>query len=132
MADSCYRYQMLKNLNPSKATGLDNIPARVIQDATEIISPCITHITNLSIEQNTFPVKFKRARVIPLYKKGSKIEHGNYQPVSILCCISKIIEKVVFEQIDSYLSLHNILYEFQSSFRKSYSTDTFTLFTRFY
>lgn len=120
--------KMLKGLNPNKATGLDNIPARFILDAAEIISPCITHITNLSIEQSTFPVDFKRARVIPLYKKGSKLEQGNYRPVSILCCISKIIEKVVFEQVDSYLTTHNLLYEFQSGFRKSYSTDTCLLY----
>ena len=50
----------------------------------------------------TFPTEFKRARVAPLYKKGSKLEQGNYRPVSIPCCLSKIIERVVYEQIKNY------------------------------
>jgi hypothetical protein len=81
---------------------LDYIPTWFIQDAGEVIAPCITHITNLSIQQSTFPTEFKRARVAPLYKKGSKLEQGNYRPVSILCCLSKIIERVVYEQIENY------------------------------
>ena len=63
----------LKALNPSKATGHDNIPARFLKDSAEIISPQITHIINLSIKQGTFPQIFKIARVTPLYKKGSKL-----------------------------------------------------------
>ncbi len=120
--------EKLKNLNSSKATGLDNIPARFLRDAAEVITPCITHIINMSIEQGYCPNDFKFARVIPLYKKGSKLEHGNYRPVSILCSLSKIIEKIIFEQIDKYLASHNLLYEFQSGFRKSHSTDTCVLY----
>ncbi len=108
--------------------GLDNIPARFLRDAAEVITPCITHIINMSIEQGYCPNDFKFARVIPLYKKGSKLEHGNYRPVSILCSLSKIIEKIIFEQIDTYLASHNLLYEFQSGFRKSHSTDTCVLY----
>jgi len=75
-----------------------------------------------------FPNDFKLARVIPLYKKGSKLDHGSYRPVSILCSMSKVIEKIIFEQIDKYLASHNLLYEFQSGFRKSHSTDTCLLY----
>lgn len=118
----------LKALNPSKATGLDNIPCRFLRDAAEVITPSITFIINLSITQGHFPREFKLAKVTPLYKKGSKLEPGNYRPVSILCSISKVIEKVIFDQIDSYLSSHNLLYEFQSGFRKSHSTDSCLLY----
>ena len=49
---------------------------------------------------------------------------GNYRPVSILCIVSKILERAVYEQINKYLKDNKLLYEFQSGFRKSYSTDT--------
>ena len=49
---------------------------------------------------------------------------GNYRPVSLLCIISKILEKAVYVQLEKYFIENNILYEFQSGFRKSYSTDT--------
>lgn len=69
--------EKLKNLNSFKATGLDNIPSRFLRDAAEVITPCITHIINMSIEQGHYPNDFKLARVIPLHKKGSKLDHGN-------------------------------------------------------
>lgn len=118
----------LRALKPSKATGIDNIPSRFIRDAAELISPFITHIINLSIKEGHVPHDFKQARVIPLHKKGSKLEPGNYRPVSILSSISKIMERVIFEQIDSYLASRELLFEFQSGFRKSHSTDTCLLF----
>ena len=68
------------------------------------------------------------ACVIPLYKKGSKLEHGNYRPVSILSTLSKIVENIVGEQIDAYVSTNNLLFDFQSGFRRSHSTDTCLLF----
>ena len=68
----------------------------VTRDAAEIITPSITHIVNKSIEQGQFPNDLKIARVIPLYKKGSKQDPRNYRPVSILSSLSKIIEKITF------------------------------------
>lgn len=59
-----------------------------------------------------------------LYKKGTKIEQSNYRPVSILSVLIKILERVVHEQIFKYVNQFNILYDFQSGFRQSYSTET--------
>jgi len=120
--------EKLKRLDGSKATGLDSIPSRFVRDAAEIITPSITHIINRSIEQGYFPNDLKIARVIPIYKKGSKLDPGNYRPVSILGCLSKVMERIIFEQIDNYLKSQNLLYEFQSGFRKSHSTDSCLLF----
>ena len=64
------------------------------------------------------------ARIVPLYKKNSKTNVGNYRPISVLSVISKVFEKVVFMQLSDYLSENGLLYEFQSGFRSSYSTDT--------
>ena len=118
----------LISLQPNKATGLDNIPTRFLRDAAVHIAPIITHITNLSINQSQVPQDFKQARVIPLHKKGSKLEPGNYRPVSILCSISKVIERIIHEQINNYITKHNLLYTFQSGFRTSHSTDTCLLY----
>ena len=48
----------------------------------------------------------------------------NYRPVSILAVFSKIFERVVYDQVESYLKEHNLLYNFQSGFRTGFSTDT--------
>ena len=66
----------------------------------------------------------KSARVIPLYKKNDKTEVGNYRPVSILSIISKIFERVVYDQVVGYLDDKKLLYSFQSGFRRGFSTET--------
>ncbi len=48
---------------------------------------------------------------------------GNYRPISILSCISKIIEKLKHMRLSSFLSRHNILYQCQYGFREGYSTN---------
>ena len=80
---------LLRGLGRDKATGLDNIPARFLRDGASIIANPLTHIINLSISTGTIPEDMKSARVVPLHKKNSKTDTGNYRPVSILSCISK-------------------------------------------
>ena len=61
---------------------------------------------------------------MPLYKNGCKTDPLNYRPISLLPLVSKVIEKVVHNQTQLFLDDNNILYNFQSGFRKKFSTDT--------
>ena len=117
-------YKELCKLDPNKSTGIDGIKSKFLKDGANVIKSVITHIINLSIKTNTVPDELKYAIVKPLYKKNSRLEVGNYRPVSILCIVSKILERAVYVQIQEYLKANKLLYEFQSGFRKSYSTDT--------
>ena len=117
-------HKLLNGINACKATGLDNIPAKLVTDASEIITSPLTHIINLSLSQGIMPDDLKNARVVPLHKKNSKTDVGNYRPVSVLSVISKVFERVVHDQLHQYMHDMNLLYEYQSGFRKSYSTDT--------
>ena len=114
----------LRSLNPNKSTGLDGVPARFLRDGAVLLKDQLTHIINVSIMTSTVPTEFKLARVRPLYKKNSRSEVGNYRPVSILCVTSKLLEKAVYSQLETYLRENNILYGYQSGFRSSFSTDT--------
>ena len=64
----------------------------------------------------------------PLFKKGSKTNPSNYRPISLLPLISKVIEKRIHEQTSTFLSKNEILYNYQSGFRKNHSTDYFLTF----
>ena len=64
----------------------------------------------------------------PLFKKGSKTNPSNYRPISLLPLISKVIEKLIHEQTSTFLSKNEILYNYQSGFRKNHSTDSFLTF----
>ncbi|CAL4138853.1 unnamed protein product, partial [Meganyctiphanes norvegica] len=117
-------YKELCKLNTTKSTGIDGLKPLFLKDGANIIKESITHIVNLSITTNTVPDELKYAIVKPLYKKNSRLEVGNYRPVSILCIVSKILERAIYVQLHKHLNDNNILYEFQSGFRGSYSTDT--------
>ena len=116
--------KLISTVNTKKATGLDGISAKFIRDGWSVIASPITHILKLSLSQSTVPKAFKEARVVPLYKKGGRGEVGNNRPVSILPVVSKIFERIVYDQLSKHLDKHNIFYKYQSGFRRSYSTET--------
>ena len=87
----------VSDLNINKGPGLDGIAPRFLKDGAQQLTPLITHIVNLSITSGTVPDTMESAKVIPLYKKKSRLDVGNYRPVSILSCVSKILEKCVYK-----------------------------------
>ena len=125
-------FKELNNLKCNKGTGMDQMPARFIKDAACVIKTPITHIINSSIRTEKVPHEMKQARVTPLYKKNNKFDVGNYRPVSILSIVSKILEKSVNEQLCDYLTNKNLLYQYQSGFRKAHSTDTCLIYLQDY
>ena len=115
---------ILRNLNPSKAPGIDNITGKFLKDGANSLALPITQLCNLSMKTSCFPSCCKTAKLKPLFKKGSKTDPKNYRPISLLPIISKIIEKVVHEQTNSFLTQNDILYKFQSGFRRNHSTES--------
>ena len=59
-----------------------------------------------------------------MFKKNSKMDVGNYRPISVLTSISKILEKAVHIQVDTFSKDNIIIYALQSGFRNSYTTYT--------
>ena len=84
--------QILNSMSANKATGLDDLSARFIKDGARVIAPMITHIVNMSIRQGIIPDDLKRARVIPIHKKGRRTDPSMHRPISILSSISKVME----------------------------------------
>ena len=86
----------------------------------------ITHMVNLSIGQGEFPNKFKTAVVRPLLKKPDlpKDDLGSYRPVSNLLFLSKVIERIVFNRLNTHIASFPALSQFQSAYRKYHSCET--------
>ena len=114
----------LLSLNHRKATGLDNTAPRFLKEGAHQLAPIIRHIINLSITNNHVPEHLKHAKVETLFKKNDKLDVSNYRPISVLSCVSKILEKCVHDQIQKYLIDNNLIYQYQSGFRPGYPTDT--------
>ena len=70
------------------------------------------------MSSGTFPSVLKTDIVSPVYKKGTPQQFDNYRPISTLSIFSKLIEKLIYERIYSFLIAKNILYEKQFGFKK--------------
>ena len=114
----------MKDLNPSKAVGIDNLSGKFLKDGADILARPISQLCNLSIKLGSFPRSCKIAKVKPLSKKGAKTDPQNYRPISLLPILSKITERITHDQTQEFLSKNKILYRFQFGFRKNYSTNT--------
>ena len=114
--------KLLNGLSNCKVAGLDKISGRILKIAANTIAPSLTHIFNHSLISNCFPYEWKMARLVPTYKKGPRDLTENYRPISILPAISKIMERLLYDQIYQYLSDNSLLSEHQFGFRKSHST----------
>ena len=96
--------KILKTLNPKKATGCDQIPAKLLKHAFFQIAPVISNRINKALDEGTFPNILKKAEVILVYKKSDKLNKSNYRPVSILPILAKVFEKVLAHQITPFLN----------------------------
>ena len=117
-------YRLIIKLTISKATGVDDISAKVLKAAAPAIAEPLTRIFNMSIASGKFPMEWKAARLTPIFKKGQRSMLDNYRPISILPVISKLMERILYEQMCDYFKKQNILSEHQFGFRQFHSTTT--------
>jgi hypothetical protein len=123
--------KLLESLKRKKTTGLDNIPAYLLKDCANVIAKPLTHIINSSLTTGVFPTDWKLSKLIPIPKSKPYNRIENYQPISVIPSISnKVIKKLVYRQLSTYLENNNLLDECQFGFRKGHSTElAATLFT---
>ena len=105
---------------PCKSSDVDPILTSLVKDCIDILITPITSIINLSLTEGSFPSHFKSADVSPLNKDSMK----NFRPVSNLSFLSKVLEKVVVNQLNSLINSSNTCNQYQSAYRKFYSTET--------
>ena len=92
-----------------------------------VIYKQLTELFNLSLKSGEYPDDWKLAKVSPVFKAGERNDPNNYRPISILSTISRVFEKLVYEQIYNYLTKNNLLDSRQSGFRSLHSTVTVLL-----
>lgn len=83
--------KLLKGLDANKARGPDEIPAYIMKECAEILTPVLTKIFNQSLREGTLPADWLTANVCPIYKKGDRSLPVNYRPVSLTSVSCKII-----------------------------------------
>ena len=121
--------KLLLNLKVRKASGPDNIPARILKELAHEISPGLTAVFNQSLHTGELPSDWKTALVTPIFKKGNKHLPENYRPVSLTSISCKVMEHIVCHHVLEHLDQHRILSSFQYGFRAMRSCETQLLTT---
>ena len=117
-------FQSLNKLDPHKATGLDDLSSKILKMSASVIAKPLSVIYNPSIACGYFPTQWKTARVTPVHKSGSRTDKNNYRPISILCIVSKLLERHYHNNITAHLRSYHLLYRGQSGFRRQHSCES--------
>src|SRR5258705_477111 len=103
-------------------SGPDNIAARVIKQCAPEIAELLANLFTISFSRSGLPSQWKDANVIPGFKKGDSSCPSNYRPISLLCIVSKVMERIVADDLRSYLFRNNLITQRQFGFRPGHSS----------
>lgn len=107
----------------SASAGWDGISLNIVKSSFISIVEPLTHCMNLSLMNGIVPDELKIARVIPLFKSGDITLFSNYRPVSVLPLFSKILERLMYARLLSFINHSKLLYKFQFGFREGHSPE---------
>ena len=119
-----FLFSLLSKLCKPKATGLDQISARLLRECADLVASSLCAISNGSIVSGVFPTEWKSTKVIPLFKQGECSDLNNYRPISIIPVVAKVFERIVYNQFYEYLPETSIISGNQSGFRSLHSSAT--------
>jgi hypothetical protein len=114
--------KVCKQLKSTSSNDLWYVTSTFIGLIIQEIAPILATIFNKCILGGVFPCDLKLARVIPIYKKGNKSDPNNYRPISVLPVISKLLEKIVAEQLTIFFVENDVIHPQQYGFQKNKST----------
>ena len=105
---------------------LDPVPTYLLKDCASELSPLLLHIFNCSITTAQFPANMKQAVIKPTLKRENVDRDvlKNYRPISNLPAISKLLERVILDQLNTYLNHHDLHCPVQSGYRPHHSCET--------
>ena len=110
-------------IKPSKAIGPNSIPTKILKEfKCELLEP-LSEMINVSFKKGIFPGFLKVANVIPIHKKGEKLDPNNYRHISLLSNINKLYEKAMHIRLTNFLRKNKVLFSYQFGFRNNHSTD---------
>jgi Reverse transcriptase (RNA-dependent DNA polymerase) len=115
-------FNCIMSQSNSRSAGADDIAPEIIKTNAALLCDKLVHIFNLSFVQGVFPQLLKRAIVVPIYKSGLRTDPSNYRPISVLSVFSKLLEKLFYNRLISFVDANNVLHHNQFGFRKDKST----------
>ena len=114
---------VISKFDTTKSCGPNSIPNSLLQSIKKSLSIPLSNMFNKSFNSGTCPKFLKISIIIPIHKKDSKLIVSNYRPISLLSNINKILEKLMFNRLYTFLESNKCIYDLQFGFRQNYSTN---------
>ena len=115
--------KIIDNLPNKSSSGHDKLSNTVLKNISDSILYPLNIIFNQSLQSGQFPDLMKLAKIVQLYKSKDEDQVINYRPVSLLMTLSKVLEKIVYKGIYSFMNTNNIFFESQYGFRMKRSCE---------
>ena len=101
-------YKIITNLKNDCSSGHDNILVRYLKPVAEYIISPMVHIINTSVDKEIFPKQWKISRVRSIPKTDNLTSIKDYRPISVLSVLSKVYERVILNQLCSFIETQNL------------------------
>jgi Reverse transcriptase (RNA-dependent DNA polymerase)/Endonuclease-reverse transcriptase len=115
---------VIKNLKKTSSAGPDGITTELLQQCTDQLSPILAALYRKSMNHGKVPSEWKKANVVPIFKKGAKSDPSNYRPISLTCVCCRVMESIIKEDITRHLDLNKIIKKSQHGFKSGRSCTT--------
>ena len=106
----------------AKETYMNNYEDLILNQSCGSKATPLRKLFNLSLQKKSFPILWKLAHVMPIFKKGDKSQTNNYRPISLVSCVGKAFERVIFKHVYNHLITNSLIYQYQSGFLPGHST----------
>ena len=115
--------KIIDNLQAKTSSGVDGLSVKLLKLIKDDLASSITLIINQSFQSGIFPDQLKIAKVISIFKKDDSAKLDNYRTISILPAISKVFEKIIFNQLQEHFITNKLFCDGQYGFRERHSTE---------
>ena len=115
--------KIIDNFPAKSSSGCDGITLKQLKYLKYVLINPLTILINQILNTGIFPDKMKIAKVIPIFKNEDQTSFCKYRPISLLPVISKVIEKVIYNQMYSFFTKHQLFNDNQYGFRSGHSTE---------
>ena len=115
--------QIVSTLLSKSSSGHDNISNILLKEIIDPLANVLVDVFNKSMVTSIFPSVMKLAEIVPLYKSKEHYLENNYRPISLLMTISKILEKIMYTRVYSFLQYTGQIYDNQYGFRANHSCE---------
>ena len=116
--------EQITKINIAKPSSIELLSTKLLKDIFLHTNNYLTILFNKCLQLNIFPDKWKEATVTPLKKEGFTNNVSGLRPISVLPLPGKIFEKLIHNQLYTYINNGKLISEFQGGFRPNYSTNS--------